>query len=171
MMIIWVLLEILFLFFFFSLPPVVENRKSDISDQSKTSRIVPVSVDHHEEDDKSDFKNGESIENSPLVGPGQIQSLLSGRGSTSYGTVSSNAEEPHKNCYVALAGLIKHFLWLVSQLIREEPVVLLSIVFISLFDNLTLEVSISSPRGCSYAGPEKCVSCSICQYFLGGITY
>lgn len=163
MVIIWVFLEVLFLFFYFSLPPVGQDKKSDILDQSKSHGVEPASSTCHEEDDESDFKNDNSTESSPLVGPGQIQSSLAGGDTTNYGTMPPNTEKPHKSCSATLAGLIKHFLWLVSELIREEPVVLLGVIFIALFDNLTLEVGahLEARRN---MGAEKWVSLFIHQH-------
>ena len=50
-------------------------------------------------------------------------------------------KRPQKNCCITLVVLMKHLWWMTSELIREEIVVLLSALFITLFGFLTLEVS------------------------------
>ena len=174
MMIIWIILEAMFVVFFYELPPFKEEEESH--DKSPSHRSVTQSehlsigssADILEENAVEDslsevtkstkdmFKYSHSVqiqvnpessqsENSPLL------PHLSVQRTSSYNSNSNNQHEEattkesasdnvKHSCCQRVKNAGSHLMWMISELLREETVVLLATLFITMFSQTTTEV-------------------------------
>ena len=87
---------------------------------------------------------GGASEDSPLISPHPVNRT------TSYNTNSNNQNEEgavsvsheHCSCWQSVKKAGNHLVWSVSELLHEEMVVLLAILFITIFSQTTTEVKI-----------------------------
>lgn len=175
MTVIWIIVEVLFIFMFYQLPPVKEEmvpadgvqsskqRNTTQSDQPHSGSLTAnvqiegsISSGSASEVTKSTkdmFKNSQSVqvqgsnqsERSPLL------PRFSVNGPTS---TSSNNPRTHEEAVTVQSDAIKpslcwrirkafsHLMWMTSELLREEMVVLLAILFITMFSQTTAEVCV-----------------------------
>lgn len=175
MFIIWIIIEVLFLFLFYELPTVIEN-DSTTKPQSPHHKTTPHS-EHLPSGPSANIQQatipGDSMSdyaktaNGLLVGSqsttvevqnggdgtseqSPLLSRFSVNKTTLYNTNSKNQTEEavasesqvhvHPSCWQRLKKTGGHFVWSVSELLREEMVVLLAILFITMFSQTTTEV-------------------------------
>lgn len=171
MTIIWILVELLFIFMFYHLPPVKEELSVDKQQSPKHNintaqvdqlhvNVGPSAVEGSIPDEslgevtkstKDMFKYSQSVqvqdgtqsENSPLL-PRFSVNRPSAYNSNSNNpheeavTVQGNALKP--SCCQRIASALRHLAWMISELLREEMVVLLAVLFVTMFSQTTTEV-------------------------------
>lgn len=170
MVLVWTFIEILFIFLFFHLPtikdeedetaPATENTQEVTKEEeaeeeeegeevktSSTSGIYSNAVaadssrsgrgSSHSLTSSSEDHAGLNMENEPLIArkSPNIQ----------YGTQpQEESYQPVKKrkslWHSEIVGLVKHVLWALNEMLREEVVILLAVLFITLFNQMTLEV-------------------------------
>ena len=174
MTVIWVIVEVLFVFTFYHLPPVKEemvpadraqpSKQRDVtqSNQPHSGSLtanIPIegsipsgSVSEVTKSTKDMFKNSQSVlvqggsksERSPLLPRFSVNEPTSSSSNprTHEGavTVPSDAVKPSL-CW-RMRKALSHLTWMTSELLREEMVVLLAILFITMFSQTTTEVCI-----------------------------
>ncbi len=126
MVVVWLIVEMLFLFCFFSLP-VLDEASSSLAHSLKkpsasinqTPPLVHKSSHHvqsvNEKTHLLQSNNGPSLPPSPSPHSGKV--------------------EVRKGCWASLS-------WRIYTLLREETVVLLAVLFITIFNQTAIEVSI-----------------------------
>lgn len=162
MTIIWILLEVLFILLFYELPTMKEETEDKPLAQSQSSSQLPnapsPSIQREDVPDqslgdcsKSALSDAESAE--VQVTPNNCGSEKSPliphfSGTASYNT---NCNNQHKqaaagesrggdSCWQGVKRAVDKLVWSISQLLREEMIVLLAILFSTIFSQTTIEV-------------------------------
>ena len=168
MTIIWIIMEVLFIFMFYKLPPIKEGiTEEETSAQSQKHLNTSPSPNNpstniQEEDDHDQSLNeyGRNVlacsqsaqvavnprsaidETSPLIPHFSVKRTASYNTNSNNHHEQSTARRTHDNnscCHrVKRAG--SHLVWSISELLREEMVVLLAILFTTMFSQTTTEV-------------------------------
>ena len=175
MVIIWIIIEVLFIFLFYELPPVKEEEsgeeKPNVQFSKHTSKNSPsknvpggtsanIQEAHTPDNNESlnDFsKNRKDMlgysqsaqvqVNIPNNGPSENSPLLPRlvvNQTAQYNTNSNNQHEEAttdggRSCWHLTKKAGSHLMWCFSELLREEMIVLLAILFITMFSQTTTE--------------------------------
>ena len=133
MMIVWIIIELMFLFTFFNLPPVGETEEAkDIENSYKELKS-----------NRSSLNGSISEQNVTEVSPLLKYSVHLQRERQVTIIDTSHKTNSVTTCYGCITWVcqkIQYLFILIKGLVYEESVLLLSILFIILFDDLVIEV-------------------------------
>lgn len=175
MTVIWIIVEVLFIFMFYSLPPVKEELSVDKQWSPKHKNAVqsnqlhsgPTAAAHANiqvegnipdeslgevtKSTKDMFKYSQSVqvqdgaqnENSPLLPRLSVNRpplYNSNSNNPNEGTVTVKGNERKPSFCQRIGRALRHLAWMSSELLREEMVVLLAVLFVTMFSQTTTEV-------------------------------
>ena len=157
MAIVWIIVEILFLFFCFRLPRVEQDG------ETQNSKSVEAHTSNHNTA-VTQSTNGDTTvsedEVAPLLHTKTLSSCING---VAYGSTSPTqrmssptinhsvsvdtyllvkpAVREEKGCSALVGRFRKYCMYLLSEMVREEIIVLLALLFVTMFNQATIEVS------------------------------
>ena len=167
MVIIWIIIEVLFIFLFYELPPAKEEmtsedkahaalqgvkNESDNMPSRPSPNIQEAGLPDDDKSLKNHSKNDVSVSSSLLYsknGPDENSPLIPRFSTTTqYNTNTNNQHDDvtiegrgrSRSCWQSVKGAGRHLMWSISELLREEMVVLLAVLFVTIFSQTTTEV-------------------------------
>ena len=168
MTVIWLVIEVMFLFLFYQLPSAVEPVEHKGTDngtgyQEQSTKLDNASVSIDESDsykgghEKRTYKGGTSVQIDSTTGE-EYTPLLSAQPNTKYSINTDFKKQPQSTSEGAnhremtggdsengkLLRGCSYVVFVASQMIREEIVVLLAVIFLTVFSQTALEVCTQS---------------------------
>ena len=165
MTIVWLVIEAMFLFLFYQLPSAVEPVQDDrtrhngsstgYEEQSMKSDIARVYSNVHEDGDEKQTCNGTTSVHIDSTTEEEHTPLLSGQPNTNYSLNSDSKKLPQPPSINRsdaaddsedtadrgmLARACHYITFVASQMVREEVVVLLAVLFLTIFSQTAIEV-------------------------------